>query len=60
MEDTNKKLDEIEDFIIRWKKHNKIISLLKQTKLTNICKGEVEIWENQINMYFNQKIKSHL
>ena len=50
-------LDEIEDFILRWKKHTKIIALLKDS---NVNKGEIEIWENQINMFFNDKIKSKL
>ena len=53
----NGKLEEIEDYILRWKKHNKIIQFLKES---NVNKGELEIWENQINLYFNQKIKSHL
>lgn len=55
--EVNKRLEEIEDYIIRWKKHNKIIKFLKES---NVNKGEIEIWENQINLYFNKEIKSKL
>lgn len=50
-------LQELQEYLDRWKKHENIIKVLEKSDLN---KDEVKIWKNQINLHFASLIKSKL
>ena len=54
--DSNK-LDDLEEFVWRWKKHYKMLNDIQKT---NIDEKKIKIWKNQIDNCFYEKIKSKL
>ena len=51
------KLEDLEEFVWRWKNHKKMLDIIYKT---NIDKETVRIWETQIDECFREKIKSRL
>ena len=51
------KLEDLEEFVWRWKNHKKILEIINKT---NIDKDTVKRWEAQIDECFREKIKSRL
>ena len=50
-------LEELEEFVWRWKNHKKILQIINKS---NVEPEIVKRWETQINECFREKIKSKL
>jgi len=55
--DNETKLEDIEEFVWRWKNHKKMLQIINQS---DIDKDIVKRWEAQIDECFREKIKSNL
>ena len=55
--DNATKLEDVEEFVWRWKNHKKMLETINKT---NIDKDIVKRWEAQIDECFREKIKSRL
>ena len=50
----NSKLDDLEEFVWRWKNHYKMLNDIQKT---NIDEKKIKIWKNQIDNCFYEKLK---
>lgn len=54
---SEKDFEILEEMIWRWKNHYKMLKIISQS---NIAKDQVELWKNQIDSCFIEKIRSKL
>ena len=50
-------IEKLDEYIWRWKNHYKMLDIISKT---NIDKDQMNIWKNQIDDCFREKIKSKL
>ena len=54
----NNEFDDINEYIYRWKKHYKMLNDISNN--SNFNKKIIDIWRNNIDNHFFEKIKSKL
>ena len=52
-----KEYEELYDYVERWRRHYKMLEKISES---NLDKKYIELWRNNIDKYFSNKIKSNL